>query len=120
MNSTESNADVWADQDQFVTDFLAIADTIRADAGDLFPLAADPTLDTYYRDRRKTRMAPVDFEVDGLASPADLEAALRSMWQGQGIATLASFAPRLAEAALELHKVEAENNDVSPLIYAMF
>ncbi len=120
MNSTDVGADGWADQEQFVAEFLVVAEKVLLEVGDLFSVGADPGASSYYRDRPKSRMARRDFEVDGLESPEALESALRRLWEGQGLANLASLAPRLADAARALHEVEVENDEVSPFIYVMF
>ena len=120
MNSTEPDRRRWPDQDQFVDSFLAIARDIRERSGDLFPVGPDKDSATYYNRRSKTRMSRDDFEFQGLASPLELEETLISIWDAEGIDTLASFAPRITEAARALHEYEEENDDVSPLIYVMF
>ncbi len=111
MSSTDSSADEWADQERFVAEFLSIAEKVRLEVGDLFPVHPDANLNSYYRDRPKTRMAHRDFEVDGLDSPESLELALRHLWEAQGLADLASLAPRLADAARALHKVEEATDE---------
>jgi len=120
MNSTEENTAGLADQDRFLSAFLSVAEEIRRDVGDLFPLGPDNGSTTYYRNRRKTRMRREDFEVEGLLSLDNLEIALRQMWEEQGLTALASLAPAIVDAARALHGLEEETDEISPFIYVMF
>ena len=120
MSSIDSSDDGWADQERFIAEFYSIAEKLRLEVGDLFPVRPDASSNSYYRDRPKTRMARRDFEVDGLDSPESLELALRRLWEAQGLADLAPLAPLLADAARALQKVEKATDEVSPSLYVMF
>jgi len=104
----------------FLDRLMPLADKRRGEGKVFFELKPDPRRETYYVARPKTTMEPNDFEISGLSSFEDFEAALRRLWTEQGCPELAELAPAVANLARMLYSREEPSEEVSPFIYVMF
>ena len=85
-----------------------------------FPLGPDPTLDTYFVKRARTRWTAADFESQSADAPDQLAAALANLWQGLGNPELAALAPDFAALAARVYDVDSQADGVTPFMYVMF
>ena len=101
----------------FANKLLLISNQMKKNKIEYFPLKQNSNLDTYYIERKKTKISPEDFR---LKFNENIETCLEEFWNVQGqyeLSKLASIFLRLAKA---LHDVERQNKDVSPFIYVMY
>jgi hypothetical protein len=98
----------------------AIAQSLRADGREPFPMRPDPAAATYYTRRTATEMRREDFHVPACDSPEAFEKALVEYWKQQGLPELCELAPRIGALARDLCLKEEQADEVSPFVYAMF
>ena len=120
MNSIRDDATLMGVREFFCKVLMPLARRLKDEGRVLFPVGAEPHLETYYVTRDKTTMVPEDFVVAGCDSVDSLEKALVYMWTSQGHPELSILAPILSKLAESLYFVEEQNKEVSPFIYVMF
>lgn len=93
---------------------VTLADLARDRGTEFFQRAADDSYVTYYTERgdEANYIHEIDF--------SDLAAELKSLWANGDLPELTEVADELTEFATLLQEKEAEPDDVSPFIYAMF
>ena len=93
---------------------LTLADLARERGVIFFPMAPDPSAESYFADRegKADHIHVIDAE--------DLKAELEKLWAHDAVPELAALAGPLAELAASLRKDEETSDEVSPFIYAMF
>jgi hypothetical protein len=102
---------------------LPIAERMRADGVQAFPLAPDVTWLSYYVRRRRSAMTHDDFISASCADTAELERRLGAHWHALGRHELAGHAARFAAAAQQARPLLAAGeaaDEPSPYVYAMF
>ena len=97
----------------FEKKLVPAAEKLRARGVELFPTAADDAESWYVPGPIGE---PEFFEFE----PADVERTLRELWERDGLPELAKLAPDLAKLTRRLEFTEAESEDVSPFVYAMW
>ncbi|MFC1921400.1 hypothetical protein ACFLYQ_06735 [Chloroflexota bacterium] len=120
MSSIKAKDNLAAVRKFFLKELMPLAKKFRAEGRTLFPLKADPNVNTYYQKRERTRMSPKDFEVAGCSSSDSIEQALSDMWTAQGYPELTVLAPTLSKLAISLHSTDQPEEEVSTFIYVMF
>lgn len=102
---------------------LPVAERMKADGVQAFPLAPDVTWLSYYVRRRRSAMTHDDFTSAACADAAELELRLGAHWHSLGRHELAGHAARFAADALAarpLLAAGAAREEPSPYVYAMF
>ena len=92
-----------------------LAEKLRARGTRFFPMGPDAQAASYYVAPRRGR--PEFIQLDG---PEDCEAALRALWEGQGMPELAALAGPLLELARQIEIREDEMGEISPFVYVMY
>lgn len=93
---------------------VALADLAHERSVEFFPLGADDSRNSYYVERQNETNYIHEIDSDNFASE------LKCLWRGGELPELADIADELIEFATLLQEKEAEPDDVSPFIYAMF
>lgn len=102
---------------------LPIAERMRTEGAQAFPLAPDVAWLSYYVRRRRSAMTRDDFTSAACADPAEFERRLAACWRALGRHELAAQADRFAGAAVKarpLLAADAPADEPSPYVYAMF
>lgn len=102
---------------------LPIAERMRANGVQAFPLAPDVSWLSYYVRRRRSAMAHDDFTSAAWADAAQLEQRFAAHWRSLGRHALAGHAARFAAAAQAARPLLAAGDaagEPSPYVYAMF
>ena len=89
------------------------AEKMRARGVSFFPLGPEPEADTWYTG------PPTEPKFTSLDAD-ECEAALRDLWQGQGLPELAELAGEMMKLAEHLEVRKEENEDISPFVYVMY
>ena len=98
---------------------VPLAEAARREGKLFFSLRQDPQADTYYVEPTRRVMTRADFELRAAESVEDFVKELAALWTAEGYDELAEMAPHLLE--LVVADAEQDNEeDVSPLIYAMY
>lgn len=102
---------------------MPIAQRMQAEGAEVFPLAPDVSWLSYYTRRKRSAMAPADFNSASCADVAEFEQRLRAYWESLGRSELAAQAGQFATAARAARSAQAAlpaPDNVSPYVYAMF
>ncbi|MGZ8289089.1 MAG: hypothetical protein ACXW2U_06220 [Telluria sp.] len=102
---------------------LPLAERMRAEGKQAFPLAPDVTVLSYYNKRRRSAMGHDDFTSASCFDTDELERRLGECWHALGRHDLAGHAGRFAAAAAQARPLLAERAtgpELSPYVYAMF
>lgn len=86
----------------------------------LLPPNPDPDQSSYYVVRQHKVMSQADFEQGGCATPQELEAGLRTLWERQGLPELEGLAAKIAKLAAELRPTQEQADSVDPFVYVMY
>jgi hypothetical protein len=123
MNSTNEDL-IAAQMGALFDDVLRpIAQAMRADGVQAFPLEPDVSWLSYYVRRKRATMTRDDFTGASCIDIAELELRLAAHWQALGRHELAAQASRFAaaaSAAKALMAADAPESELSPYVYAMF
>ena len=92
---------------------LPAARKLRERGVRFFPLGPDSDEESWYT-AAPTRPNFAELE------PSQCEAALRELWESQGLAELAELAEPLMRLSAELEMAEEEIPDISPFVYVMY
>ena len=104
----------------FHNEMLPVAEKLKSQQGDFFPLGPDDNASSYYIDRKCSKLTRADFEDNGCDSVESLQASLSKLWQSQDQSALVELTPSISELAAALRQVEEEQKDVSEFIYVMY
>jgi hypothetical protein len=121
MNSTDRDQPARAAIEEFFdTELMPAAERRRASGRSAMPLAADPSLSSYWTALPARRLAPADFLQPSCLDSAELAAALAAHWHAVGEPELATLAAPLVSLAQALRAPDAEPDTPSAFIYTMF
>lgn len=120
MSSTERDARETLAREFYRNELAPLADRQRRAGKRSFEVAPDPTCDSYFKRRAKTRFSRADFEAHTIATPAALGAALGAFWERTGDVELAALAPAFGALAARLYDVDDQKDSVTPFMYVMF
>lgn len=93
---------------------LPIADQARRDGVEIFPLGPESEADSYFLSRAsgESYIHTID--------RSDLAGELHKLWATDRLAGMDGLAGPIVELAESLRETDADPDDVSPFIYAMF
>ena len=118
MNWTDSERSI---EVLFERTLLPIHKELKPKGKALFPQHPDPSLNSFYISRKKTRMNREDFEVAAYEGAAGFASALRRLWDDGSEIDLTGTIGKHAEAARALAEdAEEQTEEVSPFTYVMF
>ena len=107
--------------DFFEDVIVPLAERVRAAGKSYFPRGPEPELETYFVEPTRKVMTPADFELRATESTEAFLGELTALWRQEGHEELTGMIPRLGELAREIPQPnEAEQEDLSPFMYAMF
>ena len=92
---------------------LPAAEALRERGVRFFPRGPEPDAESWYE-------APPTGPDFRSLDASEIEAALRSLWEGQSLPELAELAAPLLELARTLEVDEEQTGDVSPFVYVMY
>jgi hypothetical protein len=122
MNSTDDDAAAMLGA-LFDEVLMPIAQRMKADGIQAFPLAPDVSWLSYYVRRKRSAMGPADFSSASCGDVAEFEQRLCAHWDGLGRHDLAAQAgqfAKVARAAMAAQAGQPAKADLSPYVYAMF
>jgi hypothetical protein len=123
MSSTKPNKAVPKIRKFFNKELMPLAESLQKEGGIFFALGPDPSANTYYIDRPRTKVSPADFEVEACNSGNNLKSSLIALWASQGYPQLSAIAPALCSLVRVCHEVEMEEEqkgEISPSMYVLF
>ena len=85
-----------------------------------FATKSMPELNSYFKKREVTSFVNESFEIEGCSFSGDLKKSFTLLWQFQNHPELCQLAKRFVELADSLHRIEKQEEEVSPFIYVMF
>lgn len=122
MNSTEDDAGAVLGA-LFDEVLMPIAQRMKAEGAQVFPLAPDVSWLSYYVRRRRSAMTAPDFSSASCSDVAEFEQRLRAHWEGLGrheLAEKADLFGKAASAAIAAQANVPATVELSPYVYAMF
>ena len=123
MNSIEDDKLRAATESFFDEVLMPMAERIRANGIQPFPMRPDVSRLSYYTRRSTCSMTRADFTDPSCIGFDDFERSLARHWKSRSRHELVGEVPRItaiARAAHAAHNKTEDKQHVSPLIYAMF
>jgi len=104
----------------FYKNILNISKRNKQNGKIYFPTKPNPELNSYFKKRKLTSFVNEDFEIEGCSFSGDLEKSFKLLWQSQNNPELCRLAKKFVELAESLHRIEKQEEEISPFIYVMF
>ena len=104
----------------FRREMMVLAERMKREGREFFPVTPSAEAETYYMDRDRRTLSPEDFEGLGCESSAEFADRLLLLWRSQGLEELESLIPTLSKLAGGLYQVEEQQAEVSPFVYVMY